>query len=175
LISKNKNISTFCSVLNECLHVSDNITENEIYQCLDVLLENETLLNIDKKVNAKHKLVEHLTSEKEVKLIEESTIIPNENLLYAVLTNNFNLSFGSSLNEEQKSELKNIVSMSEEELSSKTVELKESLLNQVNGLITESKDESLKSKLSQVKNEVNQMTMSKYNYYRLKELKNGLI
>jgi len=175
LINKNKNISTFCSVLNECLHVSDNIIENEIYQCLDTLLENDTLLNIDKKVNAKHKLVEYLTSEKDIKLIEESSIIPNENLLYAVLTNNFNMSFGSSLNEEQKSELKTIVSMSEEVLSSKTIELKESLLNHVNALITESKDESLKSKLSLVKNEVNQMTTSKYNYYRLKELKNGLV
>jgi hypothetical protein len=174
LKNKNKNISTFCSVLNECLHISGDITESEIYQCLDILSENDTLLNVDKKVTAKHKLIEHLTSEKEVKLIEESTIIPNENLLYAVLTNNFNLSFNSSLNEEQKKELKDIVSLSDEELTTKTIELKESILNHVSKLITESSDDVFKSKLTQVKDEVNQMSTSKYNYYRLKELKGGL-
>ena len=40
--------------------------------------------------------------------------------------------------------------------------------------MTESSDLDLKNKLDNVKNEVNGITASKYNYYRLTELKNGL-
>lgn len=174
LKDKTKNISSFCKILNEHLN-GININENKTYKFLDLLSENDTLLNIDKKVTAKKDLIDFLTTKKEVKQIQEETLIPNEHMLYAVLANNFNVSFDNSLNEEQKSELKNIISLSEEELTTKVLEIKESITNHISGLLNESKDDSLKSKLSKVKEEMNEMGVSKYNYYRLKELKNGLI
>lgn len=174
LKDKAKSISSFCKILNE--HLTDiNINENETYKFLDLISENDTLLNIDKKVTAKKDLINFLTTKKEIKQIQEETLIPNEHMLYAVLANNFNVSFDNSLNEEQKNELKNIISLSEEELTTKVLEIKESINSQITGLLNESKDDSLKSKLSKVKDEMNEMSVSKYNYYRLKELKNGLI
>jgi hypothetical protein len=61
-----------------------------------------------------------------------------------------------------------------EELLTKTSELKETILSKVTNILSESKDADLETKLKSVRNEVNSMTPSKYNYYRLTQLKNGL-
>ena len=166
-------LSNFCTSLNKMINV-ELINENEIYNSLDTLTENDSLSNIEKKVKAKKKLVEHLTTKKEIKESKDSRLIPNENLLNAVLTNNFNVLYSNTLSEQQKEELKNILSLSQEELLTKTTELKESIINQVSTLISESNETDLSTKLMKVKDEVNEMFPSKLNYYRLTELKNGL-
>ena len=166
-------LTTFCTSLNKMINV-ESINENEIYNSLDVLIEKDNLSNIEKKVNAKKKLVEHLTTKKEIKESKDSTLIPNENLLNAVLTNNFNVLYSNTLSEQQKEELKNILSLSHEDVLTKTTELKESIISQVSTLISESNETDLSTKLKKVKDEVNEMFPSKLNYYRLTELKNGL-
>jgi hypothetical protein len=166
-------LSNFCTSLNKMINV-ESINENEIYNSLDVLTENDTLSNIEKKVKAKKKLVEHLTTKKEIKESKDSTLIPNENLLNAVLTNNFNVLYSNTLSEQQKEELKNILSLSHEDVLTKTTELKESIISQVSTLISESNETDLSTKLKKVKDEVNEMFPSKLNYYRLTELRNGL-
>jgi hypothetical protein len=166
-------LTTFCTSLNKMINV-ESINENEIYNSLDVLIEKDNLSNIEKKVIAKKKLVEHLTTKKEIKESKDSTLVPNETLLNAVLTNNFNVLYSNTLSESQKVELKDILSIPYEELITKTTELKESIINQVSTLISESSEKDLSTKLNAVKDEVTQMTPSRYNYYRLNELKNGL-
>jgi len=166
-------LTTFCTSLNKMINV-ESINENEIYNSLDVLIEKDNLSNIEKKVIAKKKLVEHLTTKKEIKESKDSTLVPNETLLNAVLTNNFNVLYSNTLSESQKGELKDILSIPYEELITKTTELKESIINQVSTLISESSEKDLSTKLNAVKDEVTQMTPSRYNYYRLNELKNGL-
>ena len=166
-------LSNFCTSLNKMINV-ESINENEIYNSLDVLTENDSLSNIEKKVKAKKKLVEHLTTKKEIKESKDATLIPNENLLNAVLTNNFNVLYSNTLSEQQKEELKDILSLSHEDVLTKTTELKESIISQVSTLISESNETDLSTKLKKVKDEVNEMFPSKLNYYRLTELKNGL-
>ena len=168
-----KNLSVFCESLNNKLGEVE-IQTNELYESLDALSEKDTLSNIERKVIAKKKLVEHLTTKKDIQESKGSTLVPNESLLQAVLANNFNVLYSNTLSESQKEELKTILSIPQEELSNKTIELKESIINQVSTLLNESNDNDLTSKLNKVKDEVTQMTPSKYNYYRLTELKNGL-
>jgi len=166
-------LTTFCTSLNKMINV-ETINENEIYNSLDILIEKDSLSNIEKKVNAKKKLVNHLTTKKEIKESKDSTLIPNENLLNAVLTNNFNALYSNTLSESQKEELKNILSIPYDEIITKTTELKESIVSQVSTLLSESNETDLINKLNAVKDEVTQMNPSRYNYYRLNELKNGL-
>jgi hypothetical protein len=166
-------LTIFCTSLNKMINV-DSINENEIYNSLDILIEKDSLSNIEKKVNAKKNLVNHLTTKKEIKESKDSTLIPNENLLNAVLTNNFNALYSNTLSESQKEELKNILSIPYDEIITKTTELKESIVSQVSTLLSESNETDLINKLNAVKDEVNQMFPSRYNYYRLNELKNGL-
>ena len=96
----------------------------------------------------------------------------NESLLNSVLVNNFNVSFDKTLNEEDKTRLKNILSLNQEDLESKFTELTESI-NEKLGSIVES-DEEFKSKSIEVKTEINEMNQSKYNLYRLEELLSNL-
>ena len=167
-------LNMFCESLNKKLG-SVEITTNELYESLDVLSEKDSLSNIEKKVIAKKKLVEHLTTKKEVNESKQVTYSQNENLLHAVLANNFNVLYTNNLTEDQQTELKTILSISNEDLVLKTTELKESILNRVGSLLSESNDNDLTTKLSKVKDEVQDMDLSKYNYYRLTQLKNGLV
>lgn len=118
-----------------------------------------------------------MTTKKELKESENETYTSNENLLHAVLANNFNVLYTNNLTESQKEELKNILTMSVDDLESKTTELKESILSKVSEILNESTsdDSNLTDKLNGVQKEVKEMETSKYNYYRLTELKNGLI
>jgi hypothetical protein len=166
-------LNSFCSALDKKLGNVD-IQNNELYESLDVLSEKETLSNIEEKVTAKKKLVEHLTTKKELLESTNSTLVPNEALLQSVLASNFNALYSNTLSESQKEELKNILSIPYDELKTKTTELKESIIGQVSTLLSESTDNDLTTKLNKVKDEVVQMEPSKYNYYRLTELKNGL-
>ena len=166
-------LNTFCESLDNKLG-DVKINTNELYESLDMLSEKDSLSNIEKKVIAKKKLVEHLTTKKEITESKETTLVPNETLLNAVLANNFNVLYSNTLSESQKEELKNILSISYDDLITKSNELQESIINQVSILLSESNDTDLSTKLKAVKDEVTQMSPSRYNYYRLTELKNGL-
>ena len=174
LNQESNDLSTFCESLNKKLGDIE-ITTNELYESLDQLMVKDSLSNIENKVIAKKKLVNHLTTKKEVNESKQSVYSQNENLLHAVLANNFNVLYSNTLSESQQEELKTILSIPNEELDSKTIELKESITNQVNSLLNEAvADDEMSSKLNKVKNEVEEMKTSRYNYYRLTELKNGL-
>lgn len=173
LKNKSKVLSTFCKELNEDLGDVDFET-NELYSYLDQLTEEDNLNNLDKKIIAKKKLIEHLTTSKEAGPNNKETYTTNENLLYSVLANNFNTLYSDKLNEEQKEELKNILSLSNEDLEKNIPELKEDILAKVTVMINESNDGELTSKLNSVISEVNSMNTTKYNYFRLKQLKDGL-
>ena len=166
-------LNVFCESIHNKLGDIE-IETNELYESLDILSEKDSLSNIEKKVIAKKKLIEHLTTKKEILESKNTTLVPNESLLQAVLANNFNALYSNTLSESQKEELKNILSIPQEELVEKTKELKESIINQVSTILSESNDTDLSTKLNKVKDEVTQMMTSKYNYYRLTELKNGL-
>ncbi len=170
---KSANLEQFTFRINKAMNQED-IYESEVYEALDALTEDDTLSNIESKVKSKTKLVEHLTTKKESNQTNEGVVVPNESLLQAVLTNNFNVLYSNTLSESQKEELKNILSISHEDLITKTSELQESILTKVDSLLIESNDLELKNKLDSVKKEVNEMSPSRYNYFRLSELKNGL-
>jgi hypothetical protein len=173
LVQSKENLNVFCESLNKTLDGTE-VVPNEVYEALDTLTESDKLSNVEKKVIAKKKLVEHLTSKKEINESKETTLVPNETLLNAILANNFNVLYSNTLSESQKEELKTILSIPYEDLITKTTELKESIVGQVSTLLSESNDMDLSTKLKAVKDEVTQMYPSRYNYYRLNELKNGL-
>lgn len=170
---QSKKISKFCEELdNQLGDVTGEV--NEVYSCLDQLLEEDNFNNLDKKIIAKKKLVEHLTKKKNNTTNEVNSFTINENLLYSVLANNFNTLYLEKLNENQKEELKNILALSTEELEKNIPTLKEDILSKVTSMLNESKDSDLTNKLNSVVSEVGQMEISKYNYFRLKQLKDGL-
>lgn len=157
-------------------YVSDvEIEHNELYESLDILSEKTSLSNLDKKVLSKKKLIEHLSKKKEKNEVSVPTVFSeNEKLLMSVLSNNFNVLYNNTLNESDREKLKDILSINNEELTVKVNELKESIFNDVEKLLSESTDKDLINKLDVVKNEVKSMDVNKYNYYRMLQLKDGL-
>ena len=65
--------------------------------------------------------------------------------------------------------------MTNEELISEMNSVKKELNNKLDSLLKESTEDSVVSKLTNVKSEVEKSEISKFNYYKLIELKNGLI
>jgi hypothetical protein len=166
-------INDFCKKLDEKLG-DVSIDNNELYESLDQLFVKDQLSNIENKVIARKKLVEHLTKKKENIVKDNAPFTVNESLLYGVLANNFNVLYSNTLNEEQKKEFKNIMSLSTDELVTKTSELKEGINSKIESLLTESSDKDMNEKLNRVKQEVNTKDVSRLNYFRLIELRNGL-
>lgn len=174
LVEKAESIREICDEISKYIGEVD-YEKNYLYECLDTLSEKPNLKNIDKKVIAKKKLIEHLKNKKQIKeSIDTKNFYKNEALLYSVLSNNFNVLYDNTLSESEKKELKSILSIGHEELKNKVKDLKESVLSTVENLLSESKESELNNKLTMVKSEVSQMDISKYNYYRLKELSNSL-
>ena len=173
LREQSKKLSEFNKELDERLGNVD-VEVNNVYKILDILSESESLHNIDKIFIAMDELVQHLRTPKTT--IEESTtVVKNENLLNAVLTNNFNVLFNESLDKQQKKELLNILSLSNDELTNRFTNLKESIESTIENLITEDTNTDLKDKLTKVLEETSLMDVNKYNYYKLTQLKDGLI
>lgn len=174
LADKKVLVEETCNKLNSFL---DNVVieENKTYDALDQLLDIDTLRNLDKKVIAKKSIVNFITTEKPTHVAEyvtESTeFTGNELLLHTIMTNNFNSYYDTALNEEEKTELRNILSMDSDELNNKVETLKENILNKISTLVTESKDDTLIVKLNDVKEQVKNTEVSKYSFYKL----NGLL
>lgn len=150
--------------------------DNSLYRDLDILSEENSIHNIAKKIDSRENLINHLISEKKEKVVETPTVqIENHTLLNAVLVNNFNIKYTDFLNEEQKETFNKIVSMSNEELLSEMDNIKNELTKKLDNLLNESTDESMLNKLKSVKSEVTSSDTTRFNYYKLLELKNGLI
>jgi hypothetical protein len=173
LIQKSKQLGESLTNLSNLLK-DVSTDKNEIYECLDILSEDVTLLNVEKKVVAKEKLLKSLTTSKVNHVSESPVHTDNQSLLNAVLVNNFNTKFTDFMNEEQKETFKKIVSMKDVELSEEMTSLKESMSGKFDKLISEETDSALIDKLNQAKKEVTESTVNKFNYYRLIELSKSL-
>lgn len=176
LNSKHKQLKPILETINKNLSDID-CEKNEIYDMLDILSEDDNLLNIDKKVKTKKNLLEFLLKNKHNKKEEPVTIFTeNEKLLTAVLTNNFNNYYSNTLDEEQKRELKDLLSLNNDDVKIKIEELKTSTLVKLEEIINENKinDNELIKKLNETKHEIEKIEHTKIGLYRLKELKNAL-
>jgi hypothetical protein len=147
---------------------------NDLYNSLDILSEQDNILNIVDKIKAKKYLTEYLMKKRE---IDEPSdiIIENEKLLYAVLTNNFNIKYNEILTEEEKTELKTLITLTDEEVENQINELKEHISNQINNLLTENHTPEIVKKLKETETLAKQMKPTKYNLFQLKQLKTELI
>jgi len=149
--------------------------KNSLYENLDILSEENTIHNISKKIDARENLIEHLLKEKKRDEKPSEIQIENHSLLNAVLVNNFNIKYSDFLSEEQKETFNKIVSMPNDELIKETKNLKKELSNKIDSLIKESSEDTLKDKLKNVMSEINKSDTTKFDYYKLIELKNGLL
>lgn len=166
-------INKFCKELDK--KIGDVvITENTVYLYLDKLTENDTLKNVHTKIDARKKLIEHLTLEKEPIQTDPIPVVENETLLHSVLANNFNVLYSSTLSEDDQKQLKQILAISNNELQTNFKTLQEEVSQKLAQLLSEEKNDEAKTKINQALTEAGRLEVSKFNYYKLQQLKNGL-
>jgi len=175
LIDRMKTLSSDFKNMSKSL--KDVVSEsNEVYGYLDVLSEENNIHNISKKIDARENFINFLTTKKTVKKEEEPTVkFENHTLLNTVLVNNFNTKYTDFLNEEQKSTFSKIVSMTESELVTETQKIKSEINQKIDSLLNESTDSAMNEKLNKVKEDLNESESTKLNYFKMTELKKGLI
>ena len=166
-------VTKFCKKVDKKIGAGD-VLENKVYSNLDILCEDNSLRRIDKKIIARKELVEYLTMKKSVPDTTSTDIIENTFLLNTVLSNNFNALYDNTMNEDEKKELTEILSIPEKDLQTNFKVLQEEVTSKMNTLFTEEKNDELKTKLNHALTEALMMSPSKYNYYKLQQLKKGL-
>jgi hypothetical protein len=173
-----ENITPFLKQLDEELGDIKPI-DNLLYEDIDIISEKKTLSNINRKVEAKKRILEHLLTKKTLKEPlddEENTpIITNESLLYSILTNNFNVLYDAALTEEEKNEFKIILKMTDADVKKNIKIIREELLSKIEKLLVENKSDDFSEKLKKAQSEINIMSDTKINYFKLKQLKEELI
>ena len=124
--SLNGRIKNVAPVLQKLEETVGNVETkySELYDNLDYLLQEDSLLNIETKVKAKIELFKHLTSKKQVSESKLEKFTTNESLLLSVMTNNFNVLYNDTLSEEDKKEFKTILSLNENQIIDETKKLK---------------------------------------------------
>lgn len=173
LTEKKSLVESTCRILDEKLN-GVIVENNDVYDALDQLLDIDTLKNIDKKLIAKKKIVEVITTEKRKEVKESVEFTENEALLQNILVNNFNAYYEIALNEDEKKELKSILNLTEEELKDKITNLKENVMNKINTILSESTEEALISKLNEVKYQLDKIEYDKYSFYKISQLAKDL-
>lgn len=173
LYDKPNLIKETCKILNK--KVGDvQITENELYSNLDAFIDPRKLQNIDKRIVAKKKLIEHLTTKKETPIVEDVTFTGNESLLHTVLANNFNVLYSNTLDESEKTQLESILSISEKDLGDLFNVLKEQVNTKISTMLLKEENTDVVKRLQETGNEMSKITSSRLNYYKLLVLNNGL-
>lgn len=168
LINENQKLKKQILSINKELN-DTNFEKNEIYECLDILSEKTTVYNLSNKIESRKKLINHLKNKKE-EVNENKIFHKNHKLFETILVKTFKNEFYDNLNENEKLKLDSILKFNENDFN----QLKESISNKINNLLTESNDRELKEKLFTVKTDLNQMKINKLNYYKLTELKKDL-
>ena len=171
LKEKHHDISKSIFDLNESLKGVEK-TDNNLYEWLDTLSSPDKLGNISDKVVAKKNLVEHLTK---VKISDELKVNQgvNENLLNSVLVNNFNVSYDKTLSEEEKTKLKSILSLNPTDLSERTKLVYSEINNRLDELVNE--DITFEDKATEVRKQIQEMDLNRYNLYRMEDLLESLL
>jgi len=145
--------------------------ENTIYSKLDSLIFNESVKSIEKNLNNKRDLLEHLTRETQD---NKPTQTVATSILSNILTRKFNEKY-SSLSEEDKSKLKNLLSLDKDDLQTKIVELKESALNKLNTLKEEAQDSTMKDKIQEVCESIVNSDINASSILKIENLNKSLI
>ena len=164
------------SGLNDVTNLLDKVIENRkelciestniIYHNIDTMVFGGGILNLEETIKSRNFLTESMVGEKKKTVVMEA----DSKILSQIISKKYQEEYGKTLNESEKSILKNTLLMTEDVLNTEYDNVKDIALNTLNDIINESKDESLLVKLTEVKNEILTLKKSKSSYIRVRGL-----
>ena len=138
---------------------------NPIYESIDNIVFNNTIVNLEKISKSKKFLGESM-----VGLNQPTSKIKNPKILSHILSKKYGEEYNTELTETQQNILKNTLLMTEDTLTNEFTNIKEITLNKINSILKESKDDNLSVKLVEVKNEINALEATKKSYIKVRSL-----
>lgn len=168
IVSESKNLKE----LN--MWISENVTKNVTneYSDIDTVVYSKSVKNLEKVLECKNNIKNLIGQNSENVTVSESLNIPLSSML-KIATNTFNKEYGN-ISEEDKKELKNLLSLNKSQLSEEITKSKEIVLEKLSEKVNESNDEDLKQKVTQTIERINETKDSLVSLYKLRQLEQGL-
>ena len=166
---KIKKLKNICSILENVFSRRTNMlseSNNSIYEDLDYLIYKEGVRSISKRITTKKNLMENVLNKETLTKASKSF---NRKVLAYTLSENYNKEF-ANLSKEDKGLISEIMSIKKTELNTSFGKTKTEIIDKINTLLKESKDTSLKVKLTETKNVISDMETSKLSFLKLKQL-----
>ena len=142
------------------------------YTNIDTVVYSSSIKNLEKVLECKNTIKKLLGESEEVSKVTESVNIPLSSML-KIATNTFNREYGD-ISEEEKKELKNLLSLSKTELAEEITISKSIVLEKLSEKVNESNDEDLNNRVNETINRINKSEISLTSLYKLKQLEHGL-
>lgn len=148
----------------------DGDVENE-YSKIDFVVYESKITNLERILETKKEIKNLLTTTKKEK-VQESVNIPLSSML-KIVTNTFNNEY-SNISEEDKKELKSLLSLNKKQISEEIKSVKENVITKLTDKINESDDTELKEKIGNTIQKIQESESDLVSLYKLKQLEQGL-
>lgn len=169
------NISNNSEKINEInMWVSENVTKTieNSYNDIDSVVYNTTVKNLEKVLESKNRIKNTVIKSPIQKTVNESLNIPLSSML-KITTNTFNKEFGN-VSEEEKQELKSLLSLDKKSLTEEIEKSKTNVIDKLQVTLNESEDSELSEKVQKTIEKINESEISLVSLYKLKQLEQGL-
>jgi hypothetical protein len=147
---------------------NSSVSENN-YEVIDNLLSGG-VLNLESKINSKKTITETITKqpviEKEVVKVPLSTMV---NMANKTITN-----YIDGLNESEKKEFNELLSVDDSELEPKYSTVKESVVDKLQIMYNQNHDRPTRKSITETIEKISTEKYDKLNYYKLKNLHDNL-
>ena len=168
-----ENNSKILSKVNSWINAIDlHSNSNNKYETIDTVIYNKSIKNLESILESKKQISKILTTPKKEKIVSESINLPLETMI-KVANSKLNEEI-SNLSETEKNEIKEIVSLSNDELGLRMERLKESIVGNLKMKLNESDEKDLKNTIQKTVDKIQNSPIDFYNYYKLKQLQEGL-
>lgn len=167
LESQGKNLNYLNTWINSWNKQSDNN-----YTDIDNAIYNKGIRNLENILESKKNIKNIITKEEDKKQVVESVNMPISSMV-KIANENLKKELGT-LNESDKKELDQILSLNGEELKENFNNLKNLVLDNLKVSINESTDKELEGTINKTISKVMEAKCSHYDYYKLKKLSLGL-
>jgi hypothetical protein len=142
------------------------------YKNIDSVIYGNSIRDLETVLESKKNIISTIISEETKKQIKESVNLPLSTMV-KVAEENLK---GEMLNlsESEKNELVSISSLSKEELETEFNSLKESVISNLKGSLNESKEDEIKTMISETITKISDSKCTHYDLYKLRKLNQGL-
>ena len=149
-----------------------NVESPNNYKNIDTIVYGNSIRDLETVLESKKNIISTIISEETKKQIKESVNLPLSTMV-KVAEENLKGEM-SNLTESEKNELVSISSLSKEELETEFNSLKESVISNLKGSLNESKEDEIKTMISQTITKISDSKCTHYDLYKLRKLNQGL-